>query len=106
MGIPPSDIGTINITKRYIGKEPLNPVTHKYNEAIKNMLPQYGIEVHELERIEAEGQVISASSVRRYLAESNWEQLRRIVPDTTWQYLQSDEAKPVINKIKQHYKYH
>lgn len=94
----------LNITKRYIGEEPLNPVTNKYNDSIKALLPLYGIEVLELPRIENNQQVISASSVRSYIAEDKWELLKKIVPNTTLNYLKSEEAIKVIEKIKKNYK--
>lgn len=94
----------LNISKRYIGEEPLNPITRRYNDAIKAMLPNYGIEVCELPRIAKKGKPISASSVRLFIAKDRWEDIRRIVPKSTWDYLISEEAATTIRKIKHEYK--
>lgn len=78
---------SINITKRFIGEEPLDYVTRQYNETLKELLPKYGIEVIEIPRKEMDSQVISASSVRRLLTNKDLEQIKKIVPITTYDYL-------------------
>lgn len=75
----------LGITRRYVGTEPLSPATAQYNEALKSQLPQKGIEVRELPRLETEGQVISASAVRQRLDAG--EDIRDLVPETTYHYL-------------------
>ena len=75
----------LGITHRYVGTEPLSPTTKQYNEALKTMLPQKGIEVKELSRLETGGEVISASEVRAKLDAG--EDIRHLVPDTTYHYL-------------------
>lgn len=89
----------LNITTRYLGEEPFNPVTRKYNEALMALLPRYGIAVSQIPRVQVDGEAVSASAVRRLLVENRWEELRMIVPDTTWNYLNSDEANGVIQSI-------
>ncbi len=93
----------MNISTRYIGEEPLNQVTNQYNQALKKGLSKYGVEVKELKRIEHSDGVISASSVRKKIAEKSWNKLYEIVPQSTLNYLQSEEAQPTINKIQQNY---
>ena len=75
----------LGITHRYVGTEPLSPTTKQYNEAMKGMLPQRGIQVKELTRLETGGEIISASAVRAKLDAG--EDIRRLVPDTTYNYL-------------------
>lgn len=77
-----------DITRRYVGTEPLSPMTSKYNEALKIHLPQKGIEVRELPRFEKAGTPVSASAVRKALAAGDWETLRSLVPPTTFDHLQ------------------
>lgn len=94
----------LGITCRYVGDEPYCPVTRAYNAAMADVLPQYGIAVQEMPRIVIDGEIVSASRVRALIRENakdSWEKIHRLVPDTTYQYLLSPEAEPVITKIRQ-----
>ncbi len=77
----------LNITHRFVGEEPNCNVTRQYNETMQRMLPRLGIDVHVIPRKEENGVVISASTVRRYLEEGNFERISRIVPPCTYNYL-------------------
>lgn len=77
------------ITRRYVGTEPLSPMTGKYNAALKENLPAKGIEVRELPRFEKAGVPVSASAVRKALAENDWDSLKALVPPTTFNHLQN-----------------
>ena len=77
------------ITKRFVGTEPLSPMTDRYNQTLKEQLPNYGLEVVELSRLEVEGAPVSASAVRKYLDNGEPEKARQLVPETTWNYLQT-----------------
>jgi [citrate (pro-3S)-lyase] ligase len=70
----------LGITVRFVGTEPFCQTTAAYNRLMKRVLPQYGIEVAELERKDA----ISASKVRKLMAEGNTEEIRKLVPETTY----------------------
>lgn len=85
--------GPLGITKRFVGEEPIDIVTRNYNESMKEILPRYGIEVDEIKRKEESGGVISASRVRRALKAGNFEMIRCLVPDTTYQYLCENKEK-------------
>ena len=76
------------ISRRYVGTEPLSPMTGKYNVSLKAHLPARGIEVRELARLEKAGAPVSASAVRKALAENDWDTLKELVPPTTFDYLQ------------------
>ncbi len=76
------------ITRRYVGTEPLSPLTNAYNEALKAALPPRGIELRELPRLETEGEPVSASGLRRALDEGDLDTVRRFAPETTLTYLQ------------------
>lgn len=76
-----------HITRRFVGTEPLSPMTAMYNEALKAALPQKGIELIELPRLECDGKPISASAVRALLGTGQPEALRELVPPTTFTYL-------------------
>lgn len=77
----------LRITKRFVGTEPLSPMTNQYNLALKATLPSYGIAVEEIPRLETEGIPISASALRRFLDEGNVQAASRLVPQTTLDYL-------------------
>ena len=78
-----------SITRRYVGTEPLSPLTNLYNDALKEILPTHGIAVEELPRLECDGLPISASAVRAALEAKDWDAIARLVPETTLQYLQT-----------------
>ena len=63
------------ITHRYIGTEPLSAMTNQYNEALLAHLPQKGISVRQIPRMELDGIPVSASAVRKALVEENTEAL-------------------------------
>ena len=78
----------MNITIRFAGEEPLDKVTKQYNEALKNILPEYGINFIEIPRKEFNGEVISASRVRNLLKDKKFNDIKKIVPETTLKYLE------------------
>jgi [citrate (pro-3S)-lyase] ligase len=83
----------LNITRRFVGTEPLCQVTDAYNRQMLAILPQKGIEVTLVERKELDGGPISASRVRALLEEQKWEELSRLVPPTTLAYLREHYTK-------------
>lgn len=77
----------LNITRRFLGTEPNCPVTRFYNEQMKALLPACGIEVIEIPRREIGEAAVSASRVRSLLKEKNFDAIRPLVPETTYEYL-------------------
>jgi [citrate (pro-3S)-lyase] ligase len=77
----------LNIKVRFAGEEPLDPVTREYNRVMANLLPFYGVEFVEIKRKETDGEVISASRVRKLLHEGNFEAIKPLVPNATFRYL-------------------
>ena len=75
------------ITRRFVGTEPLSPLTNAYNEALKKYLPEKGIALIEIPRLEEAGEPVSASRVRKLLTEHDLDTLRSLVPETTFQYI-------------------
>jgi [citrate (pro-3S)-lyase] ligase len=78
---------TMNISVRFVGTEPFDNVTKRYNDEMKQLLPRYGIELCEIQRKELLGEVISASKVRGLLQEERWEELQMLCPPRTLSYL-------------------
>ena len=76
-----------SISRRFVGTEPLCAVTNSYNKALKESLPQHGITVTEVPRMEQNGIPVSASAVRKAIANKDWDLVQKLVPETTYQYL-------------------
>lgn len=91
----------LGIRKRFVAEEPYCPVTAQFNKAMKEILPKHGIELIEIPRRRTEkGEIISASTVRDLIRKDAWEDIKRFVPMTTYEFLISEEAKPIIERIK------
>ncbi len=70
---------------RFVGSEPADPLTARYNFLMKEMLPAYGVKVVEIPRLsDAEGPV-SASRVRAALDAGRFP--KAMAPASTWPYL-------------------
>ena len=76
-----------SITRRYVGTEPLSPMTDQYNRALLETLPEKGIQVRQIPRLAQNDTPVSASAVRAAMAAGDQDALRRLVPETTYQYL-------------------
>ena len=74
---------TLHITRRYVGTEPLCPVTSQYNARMKALLPEYGVDVIEVDRLEAANAPISASRVRALVQAADCDALAPLLPATT-----------------------
>ncbi len=73
----------LGATVRFVGTEPDDPLTRRYNELMKSMLP----DVREVARLEKNGVVVSASRVRKAIVENHLAQAARFVPPTTVPYI-------------------
>lgn len=92
---------SLGITRRFVGTEPYCPVTALYNRAMKEVLPRYGVEVVEVMRLELFGEAVSASRVRRAMAEGRLEELRDLVPEATFDYLMSQRGRHLFQRVVQ-----
>ena len=76
------------ISVRFVGEEPFDKVTSKYNKTMQRILPEYGIEVIEIPRKETElGNIISASAVRRAMKEGDAKTIDSMLPTSTKEFL-------------------
>jgi [citrate (pro-3S)-lyase] ligase len=91
---------SLSVVKRFVGEEPYCPVTSTYNEHMKQILPQFGIELEVIPRLTLGDIPISASTVRQYIRESRMEELADLVPPTTYDFLISPDASEIIEKIR------
>lgn len=80
-----------HIQFRFIGEEITDLVTSTYNDKMKEILPQFGIDVIEIPRKCFNGEVISASVVREYYKKRDFENMKELVPKTTLHYLMEIE---------------
>lgn len=78
----------LGITKRFIAEEPIDRVTRQYNEDMKKVLPEFGVDVVEIRRMAAaDGEIISASKVREMYAVREFEKMKEVLPESTYEYL-------------------
>jgi [citrate (pro-3S)-lyase] ligase len=63
---------------------------------MKIILPQYGIDFEVIKRVESDNEPISASRVRRLLKEKNFDEIREIVPKSTYEYLINQFGDKII----------
>ncbi|MBV1759355.1 MAG: [citrate (pro-3S)-lyase] ligase [Dethiosulfatibacter sp.] len=89
-----------NIRKRYLGTEPYSKTTNEYNQAMMSILPKYGVEIVLVDRLEIDTKIVSASTVRQLIKEDRWSEIKAMVPDSTYNYLVSDDAALVLENIK------
>ena len=90
----------LNITKRFIGEEPYCKVTNAYNDALKEILPTYGVEVVEVKRKALMGDTISASKVRKLIKEEQISDIEHIVPSSTWKFLNTLVGREIMERIR------
>ena len=93
----------LNIKHRYIGTENYCQTTAAYNLAMNEILPKKGVEVHEIQRIYKgeKDNFISASKVREAIKNDNLEQVLDFLPESTKEFLLSDESAEIRQKIKE-----
>lgn len=90
---------TLGIKRRFVGTEPYCETTNSYNNKLKELLPQYGIELIEIQRIETLQGVISASLVRALILDQNYELLEKLVPKSTLDFIKSPKIKAIREKL-------
>ena len=87
----------LGATVRFVGSEPTDQLTARYNDLMKQVLPTYGISVIEIPRLEFSevavglrprlAAAIRASDVREALKEGSFHVAATLTPPTTWPYL-------------------
>ena len=93
----------LGITKRFVGEEPSDLLTRKYNKYMKKILSAFNIDVVEIPRKKAnDNSVISASTVRRLYKEKNFEKIKEIVPEVTFQFLIENLNMYINNKERKY----
>ncbi|NLV98776.1 MAG: GNAT family N-acetyltransferase [Clostridiaceae bacterium] len=77
----------LGISKRFVGSEPLSPISNFYNQVLSRELADFGIELCLVERLCQEGEVVSASRVRDFLKNNNFSAAEKLLPATSRAYL-------------------
>jgi len=94
----------LNIDTRYVGTECYCSTTEQYNNAMKQLLPRYHIELYEVTRKSIQlndcKEWISASKVREALAKGDTIRMEQFLPQTTIQYLQNGLQERVKEKLE------
>lgn len=82
----------LNIKTRFVGEEPISIATNIYN---KTMAEVFGpdIDLKIIPRLESDEEVISASRVRALMAEENYEEIKKLVPPPTFEFITSEAGK-------------
>lgn len=93
----------LNITCRFVGEEPFSRVTGIYNQVMQEELSRTGLECRVIPRRETagSGSVISASSVRSLIHDGKLEQIRGLVPESTYAFFRSPAAEDVVRRIRE-----
>jgi len=84
----------LGITHRYVGTEPFDPLTSSYNAEMKQWLEHAAfaarpVTVVEVPRATVGDVPISATEVRRLLAQRDFSRIAALVPATTLEFLES-----------------
>ena len=85
----------LNIDYRYVGTEPFDPLTHLYNQTMKEILAEKLIII---ERLKDHEQPISASYIRRLMMNKELSKIKPLVPQATYQFLKSSKGKRLFNE--------
>ena len=99
---------------RYVGSEPADPLTARYNALMKELLPAYGVQLVEIPRLTCsfactvdsstspsaplrmtEGPV-TATRVRAMLDAGQFKAASALTPESTWPYLLADLAERAL----------
>ena len=91
---------TLGVTARYVGEEPKSLVTGIYNRIMSEKLPEHGIRCVVVPRKTEGGQVISASTVRQAIKDGRLDEVRGLVPESTYRFFAGDEAEDVVKRIR------
>ena len=80
---------------RFVGTEPADPLTARYNALLKELLPKYGVQLVEIPRLTIE-QPVTATEVRALLDEGRFKEASALTPVSTWPYLLAELAERAL----------
>jgi [citrate (pro-3S)-lyase] ligase len=88
------------IVRRVVGHEPYCPATASYNRTMKDVLPEHGIELVEIQRAGDATGFISATRVRECFAAGDLAVVRSMVPPPTLAFLESPEGAALAEQLR------
>lgn len=88
----------LGATVRFVGSEPFDPLTKRYNEMMQQLLPQYGVDTRLVERTCRKGEAVSASRVRAFIEANKMHAAMELVPATSQPFIL---AKFAVNALWQ-----
>lgn len=90
----------LGVSRRYVGEEPTSRVTALYNETLLQKLPGLGVECQVVPRLEVNGRVVSASTVRQAIHDGDLDAVRDLLPHSTYRYFAGPESEAVRGAIQ------
>ena len=86
-------VPALGVSVRFVGSEPSDSLTARYNSLMKELLP---VEVVEIERLKLGGNYVSASAVRDSICSGSFEKASALVPEPSYPYLLSKLAERAL----------
>ena len=86
----------LGATARFVGSEPEDALTARYNALMQEMLPAYGVQVVEIPRLIEHDVPVSASRVRAALDRGSFREAAEMVPDVGWRFLKAELAERAL----------
>lgn len=86
-------VPALGVSVRFVGSEPSDSLTARYNSLMKELLP---VEVVEIERLKLDGKYVSASAVRDSICSGSFEKASALVPEPSYPYLLSKLAERAL----------
>lgn len=90
-------VPTFKIVTRFLGDEPIDKNTQLYNEVLSSELPKYNCNVKIIKRLCFDNNFISASLVRKFFLEKDFEKLAPYVSNFTLNFLKEKYNREQIS---------
>ena len=89
----------LNAKVRFVGSEPTDKLTCRYNELMREILPAHGLEVRVIDRLcQEDSEVVSASTLRANLEKGSFSNAQKFAYPATTPYLLSHLALEALTE--------
>lgn len=88
----------LKIQTYYFGTEPMSQTTNLYHDALKRVLPGYGVNIVEVQRLYNNKEPVSASRVRKMLKENDWDGAAALLPQSTKRILKENLTDTILSR--------
>ncbi len=92
-------VPSLSIKARFAGDESADSLTREYNDKMRRILAPKGVDVIEFPRLEIDGVPVSARNVRKLLAAGDMESAKRLLPDCTTRFIDTELGKEIIRRL-------